>query len=259
MRANRPAPCAFRLPRFFIGFPHSYPIGSMSSGPNISFSRFQGLFNAALREYTQKTGKDIATDPLTASILLCYSSDAVLAILQEQAHAFNQFRNGDWKVQLMRRLKPTVDILLGLSTSGVFGEGIGLVRLIKSTCRFRKFIIHPTENSGSKSNICRRWSITRSMYPSLSLFPFSSVYSLDTQPLKAAKGVSTSYDALIELFECFEHYLGRLKVLTEIPNAVGEILVKIMVQLLEVLALATQQIKQGRFSEFVLADASRLA
>ena len=231
----------------------------MSSGPNVLFSQFQDLFNASLREYTQKTGNDIATDPLTARLLLCDSSDAVLEILQEQAHAFNQFRNGDWKVQIMRRLEPTVDILLGLSTSGVFGEGIGLVRLIKSTCRFRKFIIHPTENSGSKSNICRRWSTTRSMYPSLSLARFP-VYSPEIQPLsKAAKGVSTSYDALIELFEYFEHYLGRLKVLTEIPNAVGEILVKIMVQLLEVLALATQQIKQGRFSEFTLADASRLA
>ena len=93
----------------------------------------------------------------------------------------------------------------------------------------------------------------------VSLYLFACVCSLDTQLLKAAKGVSTSYDALIELFECFEHYLGRLKVLTEIPDAVGEILVKIMVQLLEVLALATQQIKQGRFSEFVLADAPRLA
>ena len=259
MRANRPAPCAFRLPRFFIGFPHSYPIGSVSSGPNVSFLRFQDLFNAALREYSQKTGKDIATDPLTASLLPCNSSDAVLAILQEQAHAFNRFRYGDWKVQLMRRLKPTVDILLGLSTSGVFGEGIGLVRLIKATYRLRKFIIHPTENSGSKSDISRRWSTTRSMYSSQSLFTFSSVYSLDTLPLKAANGVSTSYDALIELFECFQHYLGRLRVLTETPDALGEIWVKIMVQLLEVLALATQQIKQGRFSESVLADASRLA
>ena len=77
----------------------------------------------------------------------------------------------------------------------------------------------------------------------------SCVRSLDTQLLKAAKGVSDSYDALIELFECFEHYLGRLKVLTEIPSTVGEILVKIMVELLGVLALAMQQIKQGRFSE----------
>ena len=76
---------------------------------------------------------------------------------------------------------------------------------------------------------------------------------------KAAKGVSTSYDALIDLFECFEHYLGRLKVLTEIPSAVGEILVRIMVELLDVLALATQQIKQGRFSKFALVNPSHLA
>ena len=36
-------------------------------------------------------------------------------------------------------------------------------------------------------------------------------------------------------------------------------MVRIMVELLEVLALATQQIKLGRLSEFVLADASHLA
>ncbi len=36
----------------------------------------------------------------------------------------------------------------------------------------------------------------------------------------------------------------------------GEISVKIIVELLEVLALATQQIKQGRFSEFLLANTS---
>jgi hypothetical protein len=83
----------------------------------------------------------------------------------------------------------------------------------------------------------------------------ASVYSLDAQTSKAAKGVSTSYDALLELFECFEHYLGRLKVLTEIPSAVEGILVKIMVELLGVLAIAVQQINQGRFSESMLADA----
>jgi hypothetical protein len=98
--------------------------------------------------------------------------------------------------------------------------------------------------------------VSYSRYVSLYVF---LVRGLDTQILKAAKGVSTSYDALIELFECFKHYLGRLKVLTEIPSAVGEILVKIMVELLEVLALATQQIKQGRFSKFMLADVPNLA
>jgi hypothetical protein len=77
--------------------------------------------------------------------------------------------------------------------------------------------------------------------------------------LKAADKVSDSYNAIIELFQCFEHYLGRLRVLTEIPSAVGEVSVKIMVELLEFLALATQQIKQGRFSEFVLAYTAHLA
>ena len=63
----------------------------------------------------------------------------------------------------------------------------------------------------------------------------------------------------MELFECFELYLGRLEVLTEIPLAVGQISVKIMVELLNVLALATQQIKQGRFSEFVFVDTPHFA
>ena len=75
---------------------------------------------------------------------------------------------------------------------------------------------------------------------------------VQTCALPISKGVSTSYDALIDLFECFEQNLNRLKVLTEIPSAVGEIMVKIMVELLDVLALAAQQIKQGRFSEFML-------
>ncbi len=150
-----------------LNFPHSLFLTLMSSStshPIVSFSPFQDLVDAALRQYSQKTGKDIATDPLTARLILCDSSDAVLGILQEQAHAFNQYRNGDWKIQLMRRLKPTVDILLGLSTSGVFGGGIGLVRLSISIYVSRPFTIHPAEISTSASDLCRRWSPTRSTY-----------------------------------------------------------------------------------------------
>jgi hypothetical protein len=103
----------------------------MSSSLNQSISRLQfyDLFDAALKEYNRKTGIDIVTDPLTVTLLDCDSSDEVLDILQEQAHAFNQHQNGDGAVQLMRQLKPTVDVLLGLSSSGVFGRGFGLVRL----------------------------------------------------------------------------------------------------------------------------------
>jgi hypothetical protein len=152
-------------------FPHSHShfltlMSSSTSHPIVSFSSFQDLVDAALSQYSQKTGKDIATDPLTARLLPCHSSDAVLSILQEQAHAFNQYRNGDWKIQLMRRLKPTVDILLALSTSGVFGEGIGPVRLTISIHVSWSFTIHPSELSTSESDLCRSWSPTRSVYPS---------------------------------------------------------------------------------------------
>ena len=91
------------------------------------------------------------------------------------------------------------------------------------------------------------------------LFLLACICGLDTQILKAAEAARSSYDSLIELFECIEHMLHRLKVITEIPISMGmgEILVKIVVELLSVLALATHQIRQGRFSESVLADTSR--
>ena len=109
------------------------PLPPSNPHPSVSLPQFQSLFDAALNEYSQKTGKDITTHPLTARLHNCDSSDTVLGILQEQVQAFKHNRNGDWRIQLMRRLKPTVDILIGLSTSGAFGEGIGLVRLTNST------------------------------------------------------------------------------------------------------------------------------
>ena len=89
--------------------------------------------------------------------------------------------------------------------------------------------------------------------------PFPPASAVLTPNLKAAKGVSDDYDALLELFEHFERYLRRLRVLTKIPPHLGEILVKIMVELLGVLSMATRQINQGRFSESMLTDISHLA
>ena len=68
---------------------------------------------------------------------------------------------------------------------------------------------------------------------------------------QAASGVTSSYDALLDLFECLANFLKRLEIYTTIPptQMVTDIIIKIMVELLSVLALATKQIKQGRFSE----------
>jgi len=63
--------------------------------------------------------------------------------------------------------------------------------------------------------------------------------------------VRSSYEALVDIFECVENFLRRLKAYTDIPPtpAMTEILIKIMAELLSVLALATKQINQGRLSE----------
>jgi hypothetical protein len=73
---------------------------------------------------------------------------------------------------------------------------------------------------------------------------------------QAAKGVVDSYDPLVYLLEAIEHFLQRLEIYTEIPptSTIGELVVKIMVELLSTLASATKELKQGRSSKSVLAD-----
>jgi len=68
---------------------------------------------------------------------------------------------------------------------------------------------------------------------------------------QAAKGVDASYSALVDLLESIEHFLKRLSIYTNISPtpAMDEIVVKIMVELLSTLALATKEVKQGRSSE----------
>ncbi|KAF8467022.1 hypothetical protein DFH94DRAFT_848347 [Russula ochroleuca] len=69
--------------------------------------------------------------------------------------------------------------------------------------------------------------------------------------LGAIKDISSSYDALIDLFESFESFLRRLDIYTKIPSttAMTEIIVKILIELLSTISLAVQQAKQGRLSE----------
>ncbi len=72
------------------------------------------------------------------------------------------------------------------------------------------------------------------------------------------KDVEDSYDALVDLLEAIELFLKRLNIYLEIPPtpAMNELAVKIMVELLSALALATKELKQGRLSESVLPDIS---
>ena len=83
------------------------------------------------------------------------------------------------------------------------------------------------------------------------LFRSLSAHRCNIQAYQAAKGVLDDYDALVDLLESIEHFLNRLEIYTKIPPTVAmtEMIVKILVELLSTLALATKQIKQGKSSE----------
>lgn len=69
-----------------------------------------------------------------------------------------------------------------------------------------------------------------------------------------AKGVVSSFNTLVDLLESIERFLNRLDIYARIPpsSETDEVVVKIMVELLSTLALATKELKQGRSGESVL-------
>ena len=73
---------------------------------------------------------------------------------------------------------------------------------------------------------------------------------------QAFTGVIGGYDALVDLLESIEHLLNRLDIYTKIEptDALNEMIVKILVELLSTLALATEQITQGKPSESVFGE-----
>jgi len=100
------------------------------SVPHPSYSQFEFIFDAALKEYAQKTGTDLTTHPLATTLEAYDSREDILDVLRGQAQEFDQYQDKVWTVQLVRHLEPTINILVGLSTSGVFTEGISLVRTL---------------------------------------------------------------------------------------------------------------------------------
>jgi hypothetical protein len=72
---------------------------------------------------------------------------------------------------------------------------------------------------------------------------------------QGAKGVN-SINTLIDLFESIERFLNPLDIYTWVPTtpAMDEEVIKIMMELISTLALATKELNEGQPSESVLAD-----
>jgi hypothetical protein len=72
--------------------------------------------------------------------------------------------------------------------------------------------------------------------------------------------VRASQDTLIDIFECMENFFQRLEIYTNVPPTpeMIDIIVKILVEVLSILAIATTEMKQSRASEWLFAALSRL-
>ena len=90
-----------------------------------SSSRFQAIFEAALKSYQKQTKKDLLAHPLATQFQSCDSIDAILAILRDQVQEFDKSRSGDDR--LTKWLSPTVNVLSVFSAT--ISGGVSLVRL----------------------------------------------------------------------------------------------------------------------------------
>ena len=225
---------------------------AMSSTPTSS-SSFQPIFDAALSDFSKKTGIDLATHPFAQIIQNCQSADAILDLLQDRSRQFSTYRDGNRK--FIDCLKPVVQTLHSFS-----GLLAGVAALVSPPCfqDFQSNLSHPfCQPSPLQSPFSPANTILVAVDVLLAVcisptfirpHPYSSLCYVSG--FQTAIGVSASYDALLDLFECVGKFLNRLRVYAEIPFSppMSDIIVNIMVEVLSVLSLATNQTKQGRLS-----------
>jgi hypothetical protein len=85
-------------------------------------SSFQLIIDA-FDDYAKQVGLDLTKNPLADALRSCDSPNAVLGLLQEKAHAFKDYRDGNHT--LITCLNPVVQVVHGFS--GVLGQAISLV------------------------------------------------------------------------------------------------------------------------------------
>ncbi|KAH9179310.1 hypothetical protein EDB89DRAFT_1901306 [Lactarius sanguifluus] len=134
----------------------------------MSSTSFQPILDAALTDYSNQVGIDLASHPIADSLRSCGSPDDVLKLLEDKANEFKDFRDGNRK--LLDWLNPVVNVVHTLST--VLCASITLV---------------PFE-------------------------PAKAVFAGVDPLIATASGVSSSYDALVDLFECLGNFLKRLQI-----------------------------------------------
>jgi hypothetical protein len=93
-------------------------------GDQSGSSRLRVLFEAALEDYKQQTGIELAEHPLAERLQYYNSVESVTAILREQAQEFKEFRDKD---KVLKPLKKVLTVLHRLPSAANFAQHVGLV------------------------------------------------------------------------------------------------------------------------------------
>ncbi|KAN0141929.1 hypothetical protein V8E53_000391 [Lactarius tabidus] len=91
----------------------SSTLGQASTSSSNLKSILDAALSRALSHYKDKTGNGLLDHPLAIGMHRCASVDAIKAVYQGQAEAFQQFRDGDQR--LMRWITRVVDVLYTVS------------------------------------------------------------------------------------------------------------------------------------------------
>ncbi|KAF8264625.1 hypothetical protein EI94DRAFT_1738001 [Lactarius quietus] len=96
---------------------------SQASTSAAASSRFQAIFQAAVKSYQKQTKKDLIAHPLASRLHSCDSTAAILEFLQDQVRELDKSRSGDER--LTKWIGPTVNVLVAFSAT--VSGGVGLV------------------------------------------------------------------------------------------------------------------------------------
>jgi hypothetical protein len=176
----------------------------------------------------------------------CDSVEGITALLQYQA---KNFQKSD---KIIKPVETIVSILTPLTFAASLPDTLGLVRKdVMMSCFASLTVFIQTFPPAKAIQAC----LGVLLNVRAGLF-FSSKRPCDIQVNQTAKDVIASWDALVGLLESIGHFVGRLKIYTEVPlsSTMVEIVVQIMVELISILALETEKFTRHRLSESVFAD-----
>ena len=98
---------------------------SQAASTSTASSRFQTIFDEALKLYQKQTKKNLSAHPLASQLQSCDSTSAIIVVLRDQIREFDKAHSGDDR--LTKWLNPTVNVLCAFSAA--VSGGVSLVSL----------------------------------------------------------------------------------------------------------------------------------